>query len=213
MADKKRMADVIQLDMFEDNKALFSAAKNYEQQVDYINTYLAAAYGIDDITAVPKDKFIELVKVMVLSLQDECSELLNELPWKPWKAGHNDPDKIDMVEARFEVIDLAMFVNNLVMIMFDDHAQFNAYFAAKLKENVRRQVEGYSYGLAEATNTDVEELRSAGGFTRKAEGNAKPKPGLCATCDGRGGWHKHGNTAGTKIFCRDCGGTGGGGAS
>lgn len=149
------------LKLFEEHRQYLTAEKNYAGQQAYINEHLAERYGIEDIGNVPPERLVDLSIKMILALQDEAAELLAELPWKPWKDGCGDAALVDVTAARLEIVDLAMFVNNLVMMYFEDHAQFHAYFAAKLEENVRRQQDGYTYGLEEATNDDAEALASA----------------------------------------------------
>lgn len=122
---------------------------NYFRHSKFINDHLGDVYsrvfGIDDldITEVPLEKRLELTMRLLHSLMDEVMEVGNELPWKPWKSNYGDMDEVDIEAIREEIVDVQHFVNNLIMLWFDDIAQFHQMFNDKLSKNIRRQEEGY----------------------------------------------------------------------
>lgn len=129
--------------LYERLHGLLSFGANYAKHLRYVNEYLAELYEIPAMDKVPEKDLIRLTSLILTALQDEVCEVLGELPWKPWKSSYNDPKNIDVEKIREEIVDVQHFVNNLIMIWFDDLDQFHCYFRAKLDENVRRQEEGY----------------------------------------------------------------------
>lgn len=132
----------MQQDMF---KKTTTARENFEGQKGYINKYLIEEYSMSDISNPRKTGFVDLFRILTLALFDEVAEILGELPWKPWKKGHNQYKRVDFEKLRYEIVDAQFFVNQMVMMAFDSFDQYQEYFDNKLRENIRRQEEGYSY--------------------------------------------------------------------
>ncbi|MFG0245707.1 MAG: dUTP diphosphatase [Phycisphaerales bacterium JB052] len=126
-----------------ENAAYFTFDGNYRKHTEFINTYLAEKYDIEDITNVPLEERLRLTSMLIHALVDEAQEVLGELPWKPWKTNYADMTEVDIEAIRMEIVDVAHFVNNLIMVWFNDVQEFHAMFAAKLAENVDRQERGY----------------------------------------------------------------------
>jgi hypothetical protein len=133
----------ISIEEYKANAAYFSYEGNYRKHAGFINQYLSEKYGVDDIEDVPLEKRFELTKTLLLALSDEVHEVLGELPWKPWKTNHGDMSEVNEEDLKMEIVDVAHFVNNLIMVWFKDFAEFNAMFAAKLEENIDRQERNY----------------------------------------------------------------------
>lgn len=127
----------------EDLKGLVNFRKNFEKHRDFVNEHLAGGYGFEDVSELSGKQRLEFTIMLIAALKSEAQEVLDELPWKPWKDDHGDPGAVDPERVREEIVDVQHFVNNLIMAWFDNLEQFDCYFRAKLDENVRRQEEGY----------------------------------------------------------------------
>lgn len=89
------------------------------------------------------ETLVHVTGAVIHALIDEAREVHNEVPWKFWKADYGT-GYVKLTAIREEIVDLQHFVNVLVMLWFDGDVQaFNETFARKLRENVRRQEEGY----------------------------------------------------------------------
>lgn len=83
---------------------------------------------------------IEVARTMALALIVEAQEVLQALPWKPWKPeGYKEPDFDNFVE---EMADLFFFMNHLLNIFGLSWAQVEEAFHKKLVENKRRKKDG-----------------------------------------------------------------------
>ena len=83
-----------------------------------------------------------MTKEFVLCCQDELMEIMNWLPWKHWKK-HKKVTKKDVVEIKFEIIDLLHFVLNLMLLWNMDAKEVFQIYCTKNKENIDRQKRGY----------------------------------------------------------------------
>lgn len=96
-----------------------------------------------DLTNHP-DALVEAVRANVEALHVELAELLDHLPWKYWKtypAGFLSEERLE--EAKFEVIDILHFVNNIFLALGMSDEDVREYYFAKHRENVRRQYGTY----------------------------------------------------------------------
>jgi hypothetical protein len=84
------------------------------------------------------------------AIRMEFAEILDQCPWKDWKAnyalGRNDalsgqPEL--MLELKFELIDVLFFWLNLALALGMSWDEVRRIYMAKWHENVRRQREGY----------------------------------------------------------------------
>lgn len=83
---------------------------------------------------------IEVARTMALALIVEAQEVLQALPWKPWKPeGYKEPDFDNFVE---EIADLFFFMNHLLNIFGLSWVQVEEAFHKKLMENKRRKKDG-----------------------------------------------------------------------
>lgn len=83
---------------------------------------------------------IETARTMALALIVEAQEVLQALPWKPWKPeGYKEPDFENFVE---EMADLFFFMNHLLNIFGLSWARVEEAFLKKLEENKRRKKDG-----------------------------------------------------------------------
>ncbi|HLX61466.1 MAG TPA: dUTPase [Planctomycetota bacterium] len=73
------------------------------------------------------------------ALQDECAELDRDLLWKWWSK-----DKIDLQNARVEIVDMLHFLVSLALTAGLTADEFHRLYMAKHEVNQKRQESGYS---------------------------------------------------------------------
>jgi hypothetical protein len=145
MSDKKEMKALLEGDMDP-----MPMGQIFSKHRDYINKYILPRlpkHGYElhqDIARFTDVERVKFTEELLHAVHDECSEILGWLPWKHWK--DYDPraaGQVDIHEVRFEVIDLLHFVFNLAMVWGMTFYDVEIYYQAKLKENIRRQEDGY----------------------------------------------------------------------
>jgi len=94
--------------------------------------------SIDDLVGGEK---LRVTKEIIHAIHDECSEIMGWLPWKHWK--NYTEHKLETEEIKFEIIDLLHFIFNLAFIWNMPFDEIEDYYLVKLKENIRRQEDGY----------------------------------------------------------------------
>jgi len=86
------------------------------------------------------------------AISDEFTELIeaiggnNSAIWKKWKSDHvslgaekwQDLNENEMLELKYEAIDIMHFVNNIFIALRMDAAEIGRMYAAKNTENLRR---------------------------------------------------------------------------
>lgn len=91
------------------------------------------------------------------AINDEFKELIeavgnqNNAIWKTWKAGHvklsnenwKDLTEEEMLELKYEAIDIMHFVNNIFVALQMDAKEIGQMYAAKNAENLRRYNDNY----------------------------------------------------------------------
>jgi dimeric dUTPase (all-alpha-NTP-PPase superfamily) len=82
----------------------------------------------------------EYVAAMSLALQDELSEALREIAWKPWA----QDDYVNQREFLGELVDLFHFLMNLALIVDPTGDAFVEAYFKKAEVNAKRQARGYS---------------------------------------------------------------------
>lgn len=91
---------------------------------------------------------VAFIKEHSIHLNQEVNEMLYELPYfKPWKdySSLTTGQEQEMLEkARMELIDAWHFFMNMTLALGITPVQFYVMYAAKNKENHRRQDEGYT---------------------------------------------------------------------
>lgn len=84
-------------------------------------------------------KVLWTMKVFIAMIM-EAAELLNWMPWKWWKKNQK---KSNLVEIKYEIIDMLHFLITLALIWGMDCDDIYSIYLTKAKENIRRQNEGY----------------------------------------------------------------------
>lgn len=74
------------------------------------------------------------------AIQQEAAELTDSVPWKWWAKYQ----KIDLENARVEVVDLMHFVVSAAQVLGLDAEAFHRLYTAKHKVNQARQESGYT---------------------------------------------------------------------
>lgn len=87
-----------------------------------------------------KENQMENARNIGLALIVEAQEVLQALPWKPWKPeGYKNPDLDNLVE---ELADLLFFMGSMLEIFGLSWSQLEEAFLKKLEENQRRRNAG-----------------------------------------------------------------------
>lgn len=106
----------------------------FKHQFELVKKYYTP--NIDTLTENEKREWtLKLIHAFI----DEISELQNQVNFKWWKQPHEVIEK----EVKFEIIDLFKFWLTLCLVWGMDPKEVYMYYGAKLKENVRRQENGY----------------------------------------------------------------------
>jgi hypothetical protein len=74
------------------------------------------------------------------ALSCEITELLDALPWKPWKKNYKE---IDLNNAHIEIVDMLHFVIELAIIWGMTERKLYDLYLKKMQENIDRQKKGY----------------------------------------------------------------------
>ncbi len=85
----------------------------------------------------------DMMRTNVLATIAEMIELLETCPWKPWKKDAPAMTEDQVQEARLEIVDALCFLLNCWMLLGGDGEELAHLYYAKMKENHRRQEEGY----------------------------------------------------------------------
>lgn len=85
----------------------------------------------------------------LLALQEEAIELKESLLWKWWSK-----DKIDLQNARVEIIDMLHFLVSLALVADMTAEDVHRIYVQKYEVNLRRQESGYS----KATKTEDDNI-------------------------------------------------------
>ncbi len=90
-----------------------------------------------NLTLEEKEKW---TKEFILCCSNELNEILDWINWKHWKTNKK---KVNIIEVKYEIIDLLHFVLSLMLVWdMDEKEIFDLYFT-KNKENFERQKKGY----------------------------------------------------------------------
>jgi len=74
------------------------------------------------------------------ALACETTELLDALPWKPWKKSYVE---VDLHNVHLEIVDIFHFVLELALIWGMDAKLIHEIYLKKMQENIDRQKKGY----------------------------------------------------------------------
>lgn len=108
--------------------------------------------NINPIDIVTKGQMRDWMKNQRDAINDEFKELIeavgnqNNAIWKTWKADHvkisnenwKDLTEEEMLELKYEAIDIMHFVNNIFVALQMDAKEIGQMYAAKNAENLRR---------------------------------------------------------------------------
>lgn len=101
------------------------------------------AYGKHPSDIIDAEERIQFLKDMKLAIDDELSEFMAEIGWKPWATSRH----VNEEAAQGELVDAFHFFMNLCMgVGMTPDELFKKYKAKRLK-NIKRQAEGYD-GIA-----------------------------------------------------------------
>jgi hypothetical protein len=95
-------------------------------------------------TTLPISDFIKMLttysQTCTTAINCEVTELLDALPWKPWKKSYVE---VDLNNISIEIVDIFHFVIELAIIWgLDSKTLFNIY-SKKMQENIDRQKKRY----------------------------------------------------------------------
>ena len=132
--------------MSQETKEL-SLKEMFDMQLSLQNNMLARGKGIDYINGSFASKVNEL-KIQKINFDSEFVELLERLPWKPWRtytpeqlAGWTSEEQ--MLETKFEYVDLLHFFMNIGLLIGITPEELSRMYYLKNKENFDRQERGY----------------------------------------------------------------------
>lgn len=101
------------------------------------------AYGLG-VEGLTGDDALDFITWNVLAAQAELAEVLAEVCWKPWatyEEGQVFKDREKYIE---ELVDVAHFIANLLIVAGVDDEALSAAFVAKQAKNAARQETGYA---------------------------------------------------------------------
>lgn len=86
------------------------------------------------------EEWKQAMRVNVLSLFAEASEILESTPWKPWRKAHVEGGmSMDEVqECKLEVVDAMCFMMNIWLLLGGTAAELGVLHEVKCDENIRR---------------------------------------------------------------------------
>jgi hypothetical protein len=90
------------------------------------------------------DEFAEFMRFNALGLHTELSELMQEIPWKPWASVRGRPDEKHRRKAVVEAVDVLHFMANILTALRVSDEELTAAYRAKMIRNLERQREGYT---------------------------------------------------------------------
>ena len=96
-----------------------------------------------DFNTMSTEVRTRFIKENLLALQCEGVELLEWLPWKHWKTYEGELTLPQIIEARYEVIDMFHFLFNLSFCLGMTPNMVYDGFMRKQAENRNRQQRGY----------------------------------------------------------------------
>ncbi len=95
--------------------------------------------GIDTANLSDKEK-VDWVLNYTRALQQECSELIDSVPWKWWAKYQN----FDVQNARVEVVDIMHFLVSIAQVLGMTAEDFFQAYTKKNSVNHNRQDSGYT---------------------------------------------------------------------
>lgn len=81
----------------------------------------------------------DAAKGHLLAAIHECTEAMNELNWKPWKANKK---KVDLDKFATELMDIVQFITNAAIVMGIDERHLENALRKKWLENHERIAKG-----------------------------------------------------------------------
>jgi len=137
--------------MKKDNNACSSIFKEYPSDILFGNILrLQEEYehelGIDFDSMTQEEKIIA-VKEYSIALTLEMAEMIERLPWKPWRNYSKDDlniTKEELLEIHFEWTDMFFFLMNIGLALGINDKYASDLYRSKLEENKNRIKRGYS---------------------------------------------------------------------
>lgn len=96
----------------------------------------------------PQDR-TKKTREMVEAISNELQEVVNRIPWKPWrkyKSSDHQLSEKEILELQYEIIDIWHFIMNLCLLWNISAKDFYNLYMAKNKENMDRIQRGYAKG-------------------------------------------------------------------
>lgn len=114
--------------------------------MDWFTRWLSAQrkLQVDVYDVEPEAADADYVHAMITGLFAEVGELAGEIDWKYWSKGRGNYDRQRVID---EAVDVLHFLGNILLWAGVDGQELTRAYIAKLKENERRQVEGYDASL------------------------------------------------------------------
>lgn len=154
MPDKKTLAHIIMTEeqyITDYTSATMSSTTDMLENIVDLQTQFAKRFHskfikgsqkeiIDEGSAAPRAAS-QMIQANLAAITNEVEEIRDWLPWKHWKT-YKGFD-IELEEIRLEYIDLLHFVVEGMILLGMDGQDIHRYYVSKMKENLRRQKEGY----------------------------------------------------------------------
>jgi len=111
-----------------------------QQMFEAISKYQYHVHHVDYATLSMKQR-MQLMRDYVLAMQVEQVELLQELPWKPWKYAEDHSCLIDMQKLIEEWVDCLFFLIDQALVLKISAEDVTETFQAVLTKNYARKKE------------------------------------------------------------------------
>lgn len=86
---------------------------------------------------------IRLIREMVEAMHAELEELKDWTPWKSWKDYKDYNLEDNLVEMKFEIVDILHFLLETMLLVGMDEVELAKVFTEKHEQNKERQANGY----------------------------------------------------------------------
>ena len=99
-------------------------------------------FGIDP-SSLEGSARAEYVRWNCLAMHSEITELLDSFVWKPWDTKNTPGEVLDRDNVIMECVDLMHYISNILQTVGCEGDELSMTYNAKVRENTRRQREGY----------------------------------------------------------------------
>lgn len=138
----------------------------------------AITQGVTDIVdgkpVYAKNPVGDWLRKYTHAMQEECSELMEEFPWKWWSK-----DPVDIQNARVEAIDILHFLTSIFNLLGMSPKDVHELYLKKWETNIERQRKGYS----KATKDETDNKGLVVGMGGEVDLDEKPIPSVAIPKD------------------------------